>query len=195
VLHPKTVVEFGFFRGHSAFNFLCALEDDARIYSYDLSDESATRARDEFGFDPRLTFLHQSQSDFDPSQIGNRSVDLVFLDGAHDLAINIETFKRLLPSLSPTAIIAIHDTGLWERSHLSPAQSEFAQSGHGFWVSDTLYAHQPEERAFVNWIVSNHPQFGTIHLHSTNTLRHGLSLVQRQAPLPNDAMTPRQNAP
>ncbi len=57
-LRPKTVVEFGFFHGHSAFNFLCALDGDARLYSYDPSDDAARRAKDELSFDRRLTFVH-----------------------------------------------------------------------------------------------------------------------------------------
>ena len=50
-------MEFGFFHGHSAFNFLQALPPDARLFSYDIDPDSARRAETEFHFDPRLTFI------------------------------------------------------------------------------------------------------------------------------------------
>ena len=182
-LRPKTMVEFGFSRGHSAFNFLCALEHDARLYSYDISADSARCARREMSFDPRLTFIHKSQASYDPGDIDHRLIDFLFFDGAHDLTLNIETFKRVLPCLAPGAMIAIHDTGLWEKSHFSPVQARVAQVAQEGWVTETSYAHQPEERAFVDWIISGHPDFGAIHFHSTHTLRHGFSLLQRKSSL------------
>lgn len=183
---PSTVVEFGFFHGHSAFNFLCALQPDARLYSYDTDDDSAVRARRELSFDPRLVFIQKSQSDFDPNDIGHRRIDFAFFDASHDVDINVKTFRRILPCLAPEAIVAIHDTGLWEKSRFSASHWRFAQTANGCWITDKLYAHQPHEREFVNWIVSSFPQFGAIHLHSDNTLRHGLSLIQMRSLLPTE---------
>jgi hypothetical protein len=51
------------------------------------------------------------------------------------------------------------------------------------WVTEDLYAHQRDERQFVNWVTSEYHDFGAIHFHSTRTLRHGFTLLQRQAPL------------
>lgn len=184
-LRPKTVVEFGFFHGHSAFNFLCALSPDAHLYSYDVDDESAYRATTEMSYESRLTFIHKSQTNFTPSDIDNRIIDFVFFDAAHLLHLNTETFNKILPSLSPTAIIAIHDTGLWEKKYLTDQHHTHINAANSKWLTDDLCAHQPEERDFVEWIIANHPQFGAIHLHSTNTLRHGFSLIQRQYRLNN----------
>lgn len=178
-LAPKTVVEFGFYHGHSAFNFLQAMEMDSKIFSFDISEESAIRATQEFPQDPRFAFLHKSQTDFTPEDVENRTIDFVFFDAAHDLSLNVETFEKLLPSLAPTCTIAIHDTGLWIKSHFKPVHHEFvAKTGHSF-LAGNQYPHQPDERKFVNWICKNHPAFVAIHLHSTNTLRHGITLLQR----------------
>lgn len=49
-LRPKTIVEFGFFHGHSAFNFLCAMEQDAKIFSYDVSEDSKKKGRNRIEF-------------------------------------------------------------------------------------------------------------------------------------------------
>jgi len=182
-LRPKLVVEFGFFHGHSAFNFLRALPADGQLFSYDIDEDSISRAGREFGFDRRFTFVGKSQVDFDASDIGGRLIDFVFFDAAHELELNIATFSRIVDQLAPDAMIAIHDTGLWERGHFAPIHATFTREYPGEWVTEEMYAHQPGERAFVDWIVAGPHGFAAIHLHSTRTLRHGLSLLQRKRAL------------
>jgi hypothetical protein len=182
-LRPRVVVEFGFFHGHSAFNFLQALPEDGRLYSYDIDADSMQRARREFAFDRRFSFIGKSQTAFVPGDIGGQAIDFVFFDAAHELALNIETFTRLVAHLAADATIAIHDTGLWQREHLAAIHQTFIRDNPGEWRSEELYAHQPGERAFVDWIVAGPHGFAALHLHSTRTLRHGLSLLQRSRPL------------
>jgi predicted O-methyltransferase YrrM len=182
-LRPKIIVEFGFFHGHSAFNFLSALSQDARLFSYDIDNDSCRRARLEFAFDKRFTFLAKSQTDFEAADIGDQKIDFLFFDAAHELILNQETFRRIAPHLGAEGMIAIHDTGLWNRIHFQKIHHEFVDKMPGEWVSDQLYAHQPGERAFIDWIESIYPEFGAIHFHSTQTLRHGFSLLQRRRTL------------
>jgi len=182
-LRPKVVVEFGFFHGHSAYNFLQALPADGQLYSYDIDEDSIRRAGKEFGFDRRFTFVAKSQTAFEACDVGGQPIDFVFFDAAHELELNIETFTRLVAHLAPEAMIAIHDTGLWQRGHFAPIHTTFVSEYPGEWVSEELYAHQPGERAFVDWIVAGPHGFAAIHLHSTRTLRHGFSLLQRQRAL------------
>ena len=179
-LRPKVIVEFGFFHGHSAFNFLQALSPNGKLYSYDIAEDSITRAMTEFKFEPRFNFIGKSQTEFDPADIGNQPVDFVFFDAAHELDLNMETFRRIVSQLAPEGMIAIHDTGLWHRSHFAPIHETFASEMPGEWTSGDLYAHQPGERAFIDWIVSEYPEFTAIHFHTTETLRHGFSLLQRK---------------
>ena len=179
-LMPSTVVEFGFFHGHSAYNFLRALPADARLFSYDICGDSAKRAKEEFSFDQRFRFIGKSQTEFDPADIEWRRIDFVFFDAAHELELNTATFERILPQLSPDAMIAVHDTGLWHRKDLLPLHERFMKEVPGVWVDQDHYAHQPGEREFIDWVLERYPEFGAIHLHSTCTLRHGLSLLQRQ---------------
>ncbi len=182
-LRPQVVVEFGFFHGHSAFNFLKALAPDARLFSYDVDAESERRARSEFAFDRRFTFLAKSQTDFDPDDTGSREINFVFFDAAHELALNQETFRRILPHLAPDAMIAVHDTGVWNRAHFCTIHETFAREMPGQWLDSETYAHQPGERAFIDWISATHPDFVALHFHSTRTLRHGFSLLQRRRAL------------
>src|SRR4051794_25675037 len=54
VLRPQTVIEIGFYRGHSALNFLRALTADARLYSFDVASNCVELAADRFGHDSRF---------------------------------------------------------------------------------------------------------------------------------------------
>jgi predicted O-methyltransferase YrrM len=185
VTRPRTVVEFGFHQGRSAFNFLRAMDDDARLYSYDIDDESAMLARELFGHDRRLRFHHKSQGEFDPADLDGRPVDLVFLDAAHDPGLNRETLERVIPALAPDAIIAVHDTGTMHRSGLTPAQVLEADTiWHRQWVEPDAFEHQPGERATVNWMRDHHPEFAQLHLHTHEVIRWGLTLLQRSERLP-----------
>lgn len=179
-LRPSVVVEIGFFRGDSAFNFLRALDEEASLYSFDVDPDCASIAQERFGHDPRFVYRERSQETLRREDIDGRLADFVFLDGAHELGLNQTTFERLVDLMAPHAILAVHDTGTIQRS-LFPA---------GYWTLDLKerwagdeYEHQPDERAFVNWLLEHHPDFAQIHVHSRRAFRHGLTLLQRSAPL------------
>jgi predicted O-methyltransferase YrrM len=182
VLRPRTVVELGFFRGHSAFNFLCALDPDARLYSFDVDPDCAQTARERFGHDPRLIFRVRSQDALTTDDLDGRPADLVFIDAAHDLALNETTFERLVELLAPEAIVAIHDTGTVPRELLGIPDGHWLLDVPRVWVDDE-FEHQPGERAFVNRLLERHPEFAQVHLHSRRTIRAGLTVLQRSAPL------------
>ena len=181
VIRPRTVLEIGFLRGHSAFNFLRALDPEARLYSFDLDPTCAERACEALGHDPRFVFRTRSQTELTAEDIDGRVADFVFLDASHDLALNQVTFERLRPLMARDATLAIHDTGTMPRS-LVPRGHWWLHTAMG-WVGDEREV-EPDERAFVNWLLAEHPEFSQIHMHSAHTLRCGITLVQRSAPLP-----------
>ena len=45
VVRPKTIVEFGFYKGHSAVNFLKAMPYDGILYSFDCAPGAAEDAK------------------------------------------------------------------------------------------------------------------------------------------------------
>lgn len=96
VVRPHTVLEIGFLRGHSAFNFLRALDGDARLYSFDIDPECEGQARELFGEDARFVLTIRSQAEITPEDLDGRLADFVFLDASHDLELNQATFERLL---------------------------------------------------------------------------------------------------
>lgn len=182
-LRPQTVVEIGFCQGRSAFNFLRALDPSARLYSFDIDPQSAALADDLFGHDPRFRFTLRSQDSITASDIDERVIEFLLIDASHELGLNQRTFTALEPLFASRAIVAIHDTGTWPREHLPVFHAEHASGEPDHWLGDE-YEHQPDERAFVNWIADAYPSFGQIHFHSTRTLRHGLTMLQAGGPLP-----------
>lgn len=63
VLRPRIILKIGFLRGHTAFNFLAALDDDARLYSVDVDPASASHAAERFRHERRLHLRIGSQVD------------------------------------------------------------------------------------------------------------------------------------
>jgi predicted O-methyltransferase YrrM len=179
-VRPETVVEIGFLRGDSAFNFLRAMGPEGRLYSFDIDPACAEIARERFGDDPRLIFRNRPQEKLTSEDIDDRRADFVFLDGAHELAPNQATFELLLPLMAADAIVAVHDTGSIPRALVPDGHWTLEVTER--WVGDE-YEHQPEERAFVNWVLETHAEFSQVHLHSRRAFRHGLTLLQRSAPL------------
>jgi predicted O-methyltransferase YrrM len=181
VLRPRTVMELGFLRGDSAFNFLRALDADARLYSFDVDPACEAVARERFAGDSRLVFRLRSQAELTAGDVDGRPVDFVFIDAAHELELNKATFERLIPLLAPGAVVAVHDTGTIGRDHIPT--DNWTHGAPGLWV-DGGFEHQPGERAFVNWLLQVHPEFAQLHLHTHRTPRQGITLLQRSGPLP-----------
>ncbi len=171
-VRPKTVIEFGYYQGYSSYNFLKALDEDAKLYSYDINPKTPHN-------DKRFKFHQKSQTDFIFSDVDNRKIDLVFFDSVHYMKLNTITYEKLKNYLAPNAIIVIHDTGL----HFIDRFNE--QKKHGKCTSCDFenhcgYAHQPGERKFVNWMLSTYPDWSVIELHSFSIMRHGLTILQRK---------------
>jgi predicted O-methyltransferase YrrM len=181
VVRPRTAVEIGFLRGDSAYNFLRALDPDARLYSFDVDPNCEAVAERISGDDPRLVYRTRAQETLTAEDVDGRVVDFVFVDGAHDLTLNQQTFERLLPMLAPDAIVAVHDTGTVPGKYIPDWREERKRPER--WRGDE-YEPQPDERAFVNWIREAYPEFAQLHLHTHRYPRHGLTVLQRSASLP-----------
>jgi len=183
-VRPKTVVEIGFHYGQSAFNFLRAMNHDAILFSFDIDRDSEFFADTRFGHDPRFRFARKSQDEIVEADIGvGRKIDFLFVDASHDLELNQRTFAAIEGLLAPRALVAIHDTGTYKRSSLTGPFAGLGDTYPGNWTSEDEYAHQLDERRFVNWIGETRPQYGQIHFHSHRTRRHGMTLLQAGGPL------------
>lgn len=159
--NPKTVVEFGHFWGHSAKAMLEVMDEDARLYSYDNTKDSAIK-------DSRFKFFQKCQTEIE----GIHNIDFVFLDASHDLELNKKTFLKIKDELSEKAIIAVHDTGTW-------CDGNVFESTMGIELPDGSFVHCPDEIEFINWLQDEYPDFQQIHFHSDTKIRHGITLLQR----------------
>jgi predicted O-methyltransferase YrrM len=187
ILCPQTIVEFGFLSGHSALNFLLAARPDCRVFSYDISDNSEEIARRCLRKFRNFRFIRKSQTDFSPSDIDHRKIDLCFLDASHDLSLNLKTFDLVQPHLAEGAVFAVHDTGVWHRKFFTEGHYAFIESNlgrkTGRWIDADQYQQAVTERLFVNTLLRNYPDFSQVHLHSSHTLRNGITLLQKTRPL------------
>lgn len=191
VLRPAVIVEFGFHYGHSGFNFLEAISAACHFYSYDIDDTAERIARARFRRYPNFHFLCKSQADFCAADIGDRQIDLCFLDASHILELNQATFRKLEGSLSEGAVIVVHDTGTWVKEFFSPIHAEHAAKVPDNWISQTEFQPCKGEREFVNWLLTDCPGFSEIHLHSKRTLRNGMTLIQKRRLLPTEPVSLR----
>jgi len=183
-IRPSLVVEFGFGEGYSALNALKALEGNGKLYSYDVSNGSAALAAQNFHQFKNFTFVCKSQENFSPDDVDGQSIDFLFFDTATDLESCQKAFAAVLPSLSPEAIIAIHNTGTWRRGHFLPIHGYFQQARPTQWLNIEEFQHRVDARDFSNWIANNYADFQVMHFHASNCIRHGITLVQRERLLP-----------
>lgn len=153
---PLNLVELGYLNGYSTKKILEVMRPDAKLTSYDSTVTGSPI------IDDRFTFKNQSQT-----EVNEKDIDFIFFDASHDLNINIETWNNL--NLKDNAIIAIHDTGLWDKMLMDTG---------GHWI-DNGYAHRPDERAFVTWVKENHPEYQVINFHTLKETRHGITLLQK----------------
>lgn len=163
--NPMTLVEFGYFWGNSAKAMLEVMEPTAVLHSFDNTKNPSVP-------DGRFVFHQKSQEQIE----GIENIDFVFLDASHDLELNKKTFQKLLPCLSEKAIIAVHDTGTWIGGNVFNADMGILNK-KGEWI------HCPDELDFVNWIMTDYPDFQQIHFHSTKQVRHGITLLQKYVKL------------
>lgn len=154
---PSKLVELGHLNGFSTKKILDVMRPDATLVSYDNSTNA-------YSIDPRFKFKKLSQTDYEEDNI-----DFIFFDASHDLELNKETFTKVYKTLNEGAIVAIHDTGLW---------NELLMETGGYWIGNG-YAHRPDERKFINWIKEEYPDMQIINFHTLKETRHGMTLLQR----------------
>ena len=56
------------------------------------------------------------------AHVGGEPIEFVYMDAAHRLEESRATFQALVPLLSDSAIVAVHDTGVWSKAWLDENQ-------------------------------------------------------------------------
>lgn len=176
VLRPLTVVELGFYKGDSAAVLAAATADipGARVVSHDIHVDWTAAAELQSRY-PHVQVRECDQRMVD-ADLGD-AIDFLFVDASHDLRTNQDTWAALQDRMAANAVVMVHDTGLWVDPH-RPPQHTHGCPGTANGVAGRF--HQPCEVRFVNWLVDTHPDWVKMDFWSSNTFRHGLTLLQRK---------------
>ena len=174
VIRPKVIVECGMLTGYSTVNFLKALDADASHFTFDIVMHNP---KSPAFLDKRFKFVLKSQADFSPADINNQKIDFVYVDNGHYFDVNVEFWKKVIASIQPNGIMAVHDTGLHNRVELP---DESVQSCVCDFDEFCGIEHVPPERQFINWVIDNYPEWEVLNFHSFNFYRHGLTFLQRK---------------
>lgn len=131
-LQPKRIVEIGTAEGRTTLNLALNSPRDAEIITLDLPLELTGKHRKHSGPDYRqmeidepgvlfrnhpvaskikLVLADSTKFDWAPYE---RSVDFVFIDGAHDYESVRKDTENALRIICPNGVIVWHDYGVWE---------------------------------------------------------------------------------
>ncbi len=161
MVRPKNILEVGTFSGYSAICLAQGLQEDGKLYTFEINDEMEDFTR---------PWIEGSDvADKIDFRIGDANVeapklgvtfDMVFVDG--DKRTYLETFETALGILSPGGYI-LADNTLWD--------------GH---VVDTAYDHDQQTQGIrkFNDFIANDPRVEVVIL----PLRDGLTLIRKKLP-------------
>jgi hypothetical protein len=159
---PRTYFEFGTYLGVQLLNIAANLPPESRLYTLDLDEGSARKAEQHESDRPltlehlqsqdTLAFVHSSYEsqitrlygdsntfDFSPFY---RSVDMIFVDGGHDLRTLRSDTENSLRMLSDdhTSCIAWHDYGNRVYPHLKTYLDGLSETHDIFFVEESMLA-------------------------------------------------------
>jgi predicted O-methyltransferase YrrM len=183
VLRPKRIVELGFYKGDSCAALAAAAQEINRLTGFQHSNVESYDIRVNNDDEARIVSEYPGtvvrvMDQLDVHNVEGGEIDFLFIDAAHNLAINKDTWTRLEPRLSPNAMVMVHDTGLWVDAYRPSSISR--QGMDGVIRGDvTGCFHQPDEVAFVKWVTKTYTSWTKMDFMSVHAFRHGFTLLQR----------------
>lgn len=184
VMRPKRIVELGFYKGDSCTALAAAAKEINRLVGYNHTIVESYDIRvNQIDVDVILKdYPNTIINMMDQRQVHmvlGPEIDFLFIDAAHNLEINKETWNTLEPKLSSNSVVMVHDTGLWVDAF---TPSEIPKQGVRGVIRQNVtgYFHQPDEVAFVQWITNTYPSWIKMDFMSINAFRHGFTLLQKK---------------
>ena len=119
MIRPKNILEIGTFSGYSAISMAEGLDDDGRLYTYEINDEMEDFTRpwiEGSAVSPWIDF-RIGDACVEASRLGV-TFDMAFVDG--DKRRYVETYEAILPLMNPGGII-LADNTLWDGHVIDPA--------------------------------------------------------------------------
>jgi predicted O-methyltransferase YrrM len=157
-VRARRVFEFGTFLGSTTLNLALNIPEDGRVFTLDLDADSAASLNQHPADAPLTTTHFASRMDFEGSIVGgqvsqlrgnsvsfdsshwNGSIDLVFIDGGHDLqtvTADTENAFRLVASEHPSCVLW-HDYRNPDYPDLSVYLELVASTRQVFHIEDTM---------------------------------------------------------
>lgn len=164
-IRPRVAIEYGGLLGHSldVMAPYCGL-----VISVDDNASVALRAIAEKVGNAKV--IQTDMTYYEPYYAGieDNSIDLALFDASHILKQSIAAFKNLTPSLSPKALILVHDTGDWYTGELPPQWEAWKENRATFLEHDRNFVRYLRQQGFLD-----------ITFESSDHLRHGYTVLKK----------------
>lgn len=126
MIRPKNVLEVGTFSGYSAICMAEGLDEDGRLYTFEINDEMEDFTRPWIENSPVASKIHFIIGDANVEAPKlNVVFDMAFIDG--DKRTYIETYETILKLLRPGGFI-LADNTLWDGHVIDPHYQHDAQT-------------------------------------------------------------------
>lgn len=126
MIRPKNVLEVGTFSGYSAICMAEGLDEDGRLYTFEINDEMEDFTRPWIENSPVASKIHFIIGDANVEAPKlNVVFDMAFVDG--DKRTYIETYETVLKLLRPGGFI-LADNTLWDGHVIDPHYQHDAQT-------------------------------------------------------------------
>ncbi len=128
--HAKSILEIGTYSGYSALCMAEGLEENGKLYTFEINDEQEDFTRPWLENSPyadKIEFIIGDVMQLLPPMAKERNLtfDMAFVDG--DKRHYIEYYEMLLPHLTPGALL-LADNTLWDGHVIDPAYDRDAQT-------------------------------------------------------------------
>lgn len=126
MIRPKNVLEVGTFSGYSAICMAEGLDEDGRLYTFEINDEMEDFTRPWIENSPVASKIHFIIGDANVEAPKlNVVFDMAFIDG--DKRTYVETYETVLKLLRPGGFI-LADNTLWDGHVIDPHYQHDAQT-------------------------------------------------------------------
>jgi predicted O-methyltransferase YrrM len=147
MIRPKNILEVGTFSGYSAISMAEGLEDDGRLYTFEINDEQEDFTRpwiEQSPVDDKIEFIIGDAITEAP-RLGI-TFDMAFIDG--NKRTYMETYEMVLSVLRPGGFI-LADNTLWDGHVVDEAYSRDQQTQGIVHFNDFVAADERVERVIL----------------------------------------------
>ncbi len=161
-IHPDVAIEYGSLHGHSA-SLLCRFVQELHCVEGEVRPGLQHVAQDN-----SHVHIHSAlMQDWDPPETIKGRVGFVYIDASHRCPDSLAALNKFEPFLTPTAIVAVHDTDTW---------CKLPTSRHHDHNEERQIVVENERRFVLSMRCMD---WAAIAFGSKTVFRHGLTFLQK----------------